>query len=425
MTLNTNTRHWLIIFCLIFAGEIIFSLPFHVARFFRPTFLEVFNLSNGDLGDLFAMYGILATLAYFPGGLLADHFSPRKLMTWSLLGTALGGVVMAQIPGFRVLSLIFAFWGLTTILMFWSALIKATREWGGDKKSGSAFGILEGGRGLVAAAVATVAVWILSLLLPENIESLSPDQRKYAMQGVIYFYVLMTAIAAVCVWFSVPHENKNTTPIPVMQGIRKAASLRVVWLQGLVIVCAYSAYKALDNYGLYAQAITDINELEAAQFSTMNFYVRPIAAVATGYIVDRFVASRVIWIAFLILATSYLILGFASVNTYGLNLLYANIIVTLVAIFGIRGVYFALIDETKIDKKITGTAVGLISVVGFTSEIFFAPISGRLLDASPGITGHQHVFLLMAFISVVGIVAALGIAYYKKIERPSIANSNN
>ena len=269
----------------------------------------------------------------------------------------------------------------------------------------------------MAAAVATIAVWILSFLFPENLESLSAGQRERAMQGVIYFYVCMTTIAAAFVWFIIPHTNKNMTPTPVIQGIRQAARLPVVWLQGMVIVCAYSAYKALDNYGLYAQAITGINELEAAQFSTMNFYLRPIAAVAAGFIVDRFNASRVIGIAFFILVVSYLILGFASVNTYGLNLLYANIIVTLVAVFGIRGVYFALVEETKINKNITGTAVGLISVIGFTSEIFFAPISGRLLDASPGITGHQQVFIMLAIISVVGIVAALGIAHCKKIER--------
>ena len=35
---------------LIIAGEAIFSLPFHVTRFFRPTFLEVFEFSNMQLG---------------------------------------------------------------------------------------------------------------------------------------------------------------------------------------------------------------------------------------------------------------------------------------------------------------------------------------------------------------------------------------
>ena len=35
---------------LVIAGEAIFALPFHVARFFRPTVLEVFNLMATELG---------------------------------------------------------------------------------------------------------------------------------------------------------------------------------------------------------------------------------------------------------------------------------------------------------------------------------------------------------------------------------------
>ena len=36
----------LVITILIIAGEVIFALPFHIARFFRPTFLEVFQINN-------------------------------------------------------------------------------------------------------------------------------------------------------------------------------------------------------------------------------------------------------------------------------------------------------------------------------------------------------------------------------------------
>ena len=80
---------WHIIFSLIFAGEMIFSVPFHVARFFRPTLLDSFSLSNADLGDTFAVFGITAMISYFPGGIIADYFSARRLLTFSLLYKAL------------------------------------------------------------------------------------------------------------------------------------------------------------------------------------------------------------------------------------------------------------------------------------------------------------------------------------------------
>ena len=69
---------------LIIAGEVVFGLPFHTARFFRPTLLEVFGFTNTQLGDLFAVYGITAMISYFPGGALADRYPARTLLTLSL-----------------------------------------------------------------------------------------------------------------------------------------------------------------------------------------------------------------------------------------------------------------------------------------------------------------------------------------------------
>ena len=53
-----------VIACLILAGECVFSLPFHVTRFFRATTLEVFGFSNAQLGDIFAVYGGTAIFLY-------------------------------------------------------------------------------------------------------------------------------------------------------------------------------------------------------------------------------------------------------------------------------------------------------------------------------------------------------------------------
>ena len=52
------------------------------------------------------------------------------------------------------MSVLYAYWGVTTILLFWAAMIRATREWGGASQQGRAFGILDGGRGAVAAGIA-------------------------------------------------------------------------------------------------------------------------------------------------------------------------------------------------------------------------------------------------------------------------------
>ena len=51
---------FMVIGCLVLAGEVVFGLPFNVPRYFRATTLEVFGFSNAQLGDVFAAYGVTA-----------------------------------------------------------------------------------------------------------------------------------------------------------------------------------------------------------------------------------------------------------------------------------------------------------------------------------------------------------------------------
>ena len=58
---------------------------------------------------------------------------------------------------------------------------------------------------------------------------------------------------------------------------------------------------------------------------------------------------------------------------------------------------------------LTGTAVGLVSVVGFAPDIFLGPVTGWLLDHNPGAGGHRQVFLLFAALSGLGLLASLAL----------------
>ncbi len=408
-----NTRpKFFVMFALVLAGEMIFSLPFHVPRYFRPTVLETFDFSNANLGDVFAVYGITAMLAYFPGGAIADRFSARKLMTASLIATAAGGFYMTSLPGITAMSLLYGYWGVTTILLFWAAMIRATRQWGGALAQGRAFGILDGGRGLVAAMFATAAVWCLSQFLPGAAFELTDADRREALRAVIGFYSIATLGAAALVWWFVPDSSgaADAKRIRGLSDLREVLALPVVWLQAAIVVCAYCGYKGLDNYALYAFEILDMSEAEAAGFTANSAYIRPVAAVLAGLMADRIGVSRLILGLFAVLAGSYSALSMLLPDGQLLAVVYANLFVTFCGVFALRGVYFALLEETRVPDHLTGAAVGLISLVGYTPDIFFAAIAGRLLDATPGLGGHQHYFMLLAGIAIIGLVTAIFLA---------------
>ena len=70
-------------------------------------------------------------------------------------------------------------------------------------------------------------------------------------------------------------------------------------------------------------------------------------------------------------------------------------------------IYYALLEETRTPKHLTGASVAVIAFIGYTPEAFFGPVTGRILDANPGVPGHQNFFAFLAAVSVVGILVTL------------------
>jgi len=400
-------RRPLTMLVLVMAGESIFFLPFVLARIFRPTLLAVFGLTNFELGTAFSVYGVVAMVAYFFGGPLADRFAPRVLMPIALLATAAGGWVLASVPGLATLKLLYGFWGLTTILLFWAALMRATREWGGQETQGGAFGWLDGGRGLMAAMIGSVGVALFASLLPEEVETATLAQRSAALQQVITLTAVMVAVVAGLVWWVLATQAK-TNPTPSnrqwsLAQLRQVLRMPTIWLQAVIIVCAYVAYKGTDDFSLYAQDVLGLNEVDAAQAGTISLWVRPFAAVLAGLLADRVGIIRMILLSFglILLGSLMLAAGWLEPGLYGL--FFFTLVGASVGVHALRGLYFAIMKEGQVPMAVTGTAVGVVSVLGYTPDVFFGPLMGWLLDRSPGPEGHQHLF------AMIGLFAGLGL----------------
>ena len=378
---------------LIIAGESIFFLPFVLARVFRPTLLDLFAISNTELGLWFSLYGVVAIISYLLGGPLADRFPARNLMAFALWLTSAGGVLMSLVPSSRIMLWLYAFWGFTTICLFWAAMIRATREWGGTDFQGRAFGWLEGGRGGVAALLAT-----LSFLIFSQIKS---------FQWVILATSAMTLLSGILVWIYIPlrsPEHKVSKTREVIRAIFTLLRMRNTWLLTIIILCAYSGYKITDDYSLFARDVLGFSEVNAAGIGTLALWIRALVAILAGYLADRFKRIAVIMVGFALTLAGGLLLGleiFKGVSA----LLLVNLALTAAGIYAVRALYFAVMKEAQIVVGLTGTAVGIVSFAGFAPEIFISPWMGHLLDRTPGPGGHADVFILLSAFALAGLVA--------------------
>jgi MFS family permease len=406
-----SVRRGMVIVALMVAGESVFLLPFVLARVFRPTFLDVFEITNLQLGTAFSLYGIVAMAAYFAGGPIADRFSARRLMAAALVATGFGGAVLAGIPSIPVMNGLWAFWGLTTILLFWAAMLRATREWGGVASQGRAYGLLDGGRGLLAAVIATATVVVFAALLPGDASTATPDEIEAAFRAVIWVFTGFTIVVAFLVWLAVPDNapmsGQDDRPKLSLKGIMGVFRMPAVWLQAIIVVCAYVGYKATDDFSLLARDALGFDDVAASAIGTLSFWIRAVTAVAAGYLGDRIDSSRVIAWGFGIVIAGSLLIASGWLAPGVAWMLIATITATGVGIYALRGVYFALLAEGAVPLAFTGSAIGVVSLVGFTPDVFMGPLMGLLLDNSPGVLGHQHVFAVVAVFGVIGLAATL------------------
>lgn len=416
--MNQKIAPWYFLLLLILAGESVFILPFVLSRVFRPTVLQVFGLNNLQLGLCFSVYGIVALLSYLFGGPLADKFPPRKLIALALWMTALGGLVYASFPSYSVLKILYGYWGFTTIFLFWAPMIKATRVWGGVSSQGKAFGFLDGGRGLVGALFGTLGVLIFSLFITSEITEVTVTENKEAFKYVILVSTAIVVAVGLLVWFFMkinPKAEIEITPNKItIPKIFEVIRLPSVGLLMIIILCAYVGYKITDVFSLYAQDVMGYDAIQSAQIGTFLLFIRPLIGVSIGVLADRTQTTLWLVLSFVISFLGSLLFATGIITSSTTVLFLISILIVAAGVYAARSLYFAVMENGQIPLALTGTAVGLVSLIGYTPDIFAGPAMGYLLDSSPGEQGHQHVFYMLAIFSFIGAVASW---YYFQLYR--------
>ncbi len=407
---QTSPKSYHYIILLILAGEAVFILPFVLARVFRATVLDVFQINNTEIGYCFSIYGLVALVSYLFGGPLADRFPPRKLMGVALVLTALGGLIYANEPSLRTLQYLYGFWGFTTIFLFWAAMIKATRVWGGSNNQGRAFGFLDGGRGLVGALFGVLGVAVFSLFANVDGTELSLEQQQEAFKYVVYISSAIVALIGVLIFFFLKSnvgEKEITIDKITRENIKTVLKLPSVWLLMIIILCAYVGYKVTDVFSLYARQVMNYNEVDAAKTGTFLLFIRPVVGVIVGFLADRSRASLYLCIGFVLSIVGAVLFASGILEEGDTFLFFLSIIITAIGVYAARVLYFAVMKEGNIPLVLTGTAVGVISFIGYTPDIFAGPLIGYFLDGMPGRAGHEAVFWMLASFSVVGLIASI------------------
>lgn len=147
---------------------------------------------------------------------------------------------------------------------------------------------------------------------------------------------------------------------------------------------------------------------EATYFAVFIQFLRPLSAISIGYVADKFIPSKILIPSFILLIFCSLLLGSGVFKNQIIAFSFTSFILMAFGTYALRGLYFAIIEETNTPLQFTGTLVGIISVVGFTPDIFMSLFNGYMLGENPTINEYENLFLTFTIIPIIGLIAAFG-----------------
>ena len=201
--------------------------------------------------------------------------------------------------------------------------------------------------------------------------------------------------------------------------IRRVLATPAVWAIAAVILAAYTAYWGTYYFTPWASDVFGASAAAGGAVGVARNWLKPAGAVGAGLLADRAGVARTVTGCFaaLLLAFAFFAAAPESRSPYGLFVAVGA--VAALATFGLRGIYYALLEEGGVPRAVTGTATGVVSVVGYTPDIFVPLVGGVILDAYPGEAGYRHFFGLNAIVCGVGLAAALFLVRRASGRKPS------
>lgn len=388
-----DLKKYFIIFVIASGTTVMYSLPYLKSTFYDPM-RAALGLDHLQLGNLISMYGLLATILYFPGGFLADKFSAKKLLTFSLVTSGLLGFYFASFPSYGALLFIFAAWGVTTILTFWAASMKVIRMLGDDSEQGKLFGFNEG-----LSGIAGVVVSFIGLYLFETFADVTVGFRY-----VVWLYSGLSILCGILLFFMVKEKKVEGVDKVSFRQIASAVKLPKAWLIGGIIFSTYMVFSSLTYLNPYLSDVFRISTALIGALAIIRTYaIKMGASPLAGIVVDKAGSSiNVMKIGFIGVGAcelAYLLLPRSPSMVF---MAVAIMLLLSVVIFGFRGIYFATVAESNIPLKKTGAVIGLASFVGFCPDAFFYTMVGGWLDK--GESGYTMLFALCLGCSVLGFV---------------------
>ena len=391
------------------AGGSIYFIPY-VKYVFYDAQIAAMGINNTQSGLLLTMYTIGNMVLYIPGGYLADKVSTKKALIISLVATSVLTWVYAFSLNFVVSMIIWLGLSFSTAFVFWSALMKAVRIVGTEEEQGFMYGLYYACNGIAAALTSFISLYAYN--------TAGEDIKSGFVRGVNASGVVVL-IAAICLVFLMKEDaGKVTTEsdddkisLPMVGKVLKSP---VVWILSIVILCGYGLKSSVSYFNPYLTEVVGVSAVNSGIFSIINNYLLLLLAPVGGILADKVFKSTCKWlsVSFVILAVLF---GGVLLIPSDISPMVASIYTLLpgAVTMMMYGVVFSSVSEAGISRTMTGTVIGISSIIGYLPDSIYSVLFGKWLD-NKGAAGYTNIFIFLVASGILGAVLAFWIYRHGK-----------
>ncbi len=396
--MNTKLRKYLTLAALGLAGGAIYFLPY-VKYVFYDAQIAAMGITNAQSGLLLTVYTIGNVLLYAPGGIIADRIAPKKAIVISLVATGLLCYLYAFTFNYYLSLAIWLGLSFSTAFVFWSSLMKAVRIVGTEQEQGLMYGIYYACNGLAGALTQSLALFASGTAGGDIVEGFF---RAVVTGGTV------SIIAAIVLVFLLRGDTvveSDESSKFRMKDVGTLVRNPIVWVFSLAIFCAYGIYSCTSYFNPYLTEIVGISASESGVFSIIRNYLFLLLAPVGGILADRVFHSTAKWLSCCMVILAALFIGVLFLPS-SISPLAASIYTLIPGAFAMMmyGVLFSIVSEAGIPRAMTGTAIGIASMVGYLPDSIYNPLFGAWLDSFGGQTGYTMIFGFLAASAVLGAI---------------------
>ena len=388
-----------VLFIFGFVNALMYTFPYVRYVFYEQQIIAM-GINNTQSGQLMSIYSLCMMASMIPGGILADKFSTKKCLVYSVLASFVAICIYAFTMTFTVACFVWFMVGLSTNFVFWCGITKAVGMVGDPETQGSCYGIYYASSGIISAILNAICLWASGF-------SEDPTTSFMIAMWVMAGGTLIAALLVVVFFKEKEVEAASEDDTFQFKYVGAVLKNPMTWLIAIMVMCAYGLYTSVSYFSPYLTDVLGIPLVNSTLLNIVRSNLMNLLCPVGGYIIDRVFKSANKWYitAFAITTAIYagvMIMpdtvspGFAT---------FVSLLPSMVAMM-LYGVIWSGLRECKFKAAYFGTVIGIGSILGYTPDFFYFTIFGKWMDTY-GNAAYKMIFGFLMATAVLGMILAI------------------